>query len=144
MWNTISSKEDLDSFISVFGGFHDSCLKEMKYNSGAYVANDLSMYPYNKERLLRLIFQRQYDNPAAIEMEVSGLIIMRLSLKDADLYTCEILGATMIMAEDRIYWCDCAGVSEEDLMNYEGILICGSQIRWRPLEERIGKGEVYK
>ena len=31
-------------------GFHDSCLKELKYISGAYVNEKLSMIPVNKQK----------------------------------------------------------------------------------------------
>ena len=144
MWNEIVCKDDLNSFMSLFGGFHDSCLKEIKYVSGAYVNNDLSMHPFNKDRSLKVIFQRQYENPSVIEMEFFGLLKMNLFLEDADFYTCEITSATMILYEDEVIWCDCGGLSENDIKNYEGILICGSRVRWRPVDEYIGQNEVYK
>lgn len=144
MWNEIVDKDDLNSFMSLFGGFHDSCLKEIKYISGAYVNNDLSMHPFNKDRSLKVIFQRQYENPSVIEMEFIGLLKMNLFLEDADFYTCEITSATMILCEDRIFWCDCGGLSANDLESYKGTLICSTAIKWREADEYTGKDEVYK
>lgn len=40
MWNKIVNNEDINDFIKTVSGFHDSCIKEMKYVSGAYVNED--------------------------------------------------------------------------------------------------------
>ena len=59
MWNEIVCKKDLDSFMNIMCGFHDSCVKEIKYISGAYVNEKLSMSPVNSQRVLCVIIQRQ-------------------------------------------------------------------------------------
>ena len=143
MWHEIANENDLNSFMSLFGSFHDSCIKEFKYTSGAYVDFNLSMHPFNKERSLKVIFQRQYNNPAVVEMEFLGLLQLNLFLGNAELYTCEILDVTMILCKDRVYWCDCGGLSEAELMNYKGTMICASKVRWRPADEYMGQKEVY-
>ena len=79
MWNSISSEQDLSILMSTVCAFHDSCIKEIKYTSGAYVDNDLTMYPVNDLRALKMIIQRQFDNPSAIELEFLGLKYFRLS-----------------------------------------------------------------
>lgn len=143
MWNEIISENDLDDFLSRFGYFHDSCIKEIKYISGAYVDEDLSMYPINSERTAKIIFQRQYSNPSAIEMEFIGLSQLSIFPPD-DNYTSEIVDATMIRHGDCICWCDCGGLSEMDLNDYRGTLICSSRVRWRTADEYIGQKEIYK
>lgn len=142
MWNEITNENDLKSFMDMCGGFHDSCIKELKYISGAYVSEDLSMHPINDRRFLKLIFQRQFKNPSAIEMEFIGLKYLKMYPNDEN-YTCEILDATMILKEDCIFWCDCGGLSEDDLKNYEGTLICAAKVRWRAADEYIGPKEVF-
>lgn len=37
MWNEITTEKELNNFLDVMCYFHDSCLKEIKYISGAYV-----------------------------------------------------------------------------------------------------------
>lgn len=37
MWNDIANENDLKNFMDAMYGFHDSCIKEIKYISGAYV-----------------------------------------------------------------------------------------------------------
>jgi hypothetical protein len=142
MWNEITNQNDVNDFMNLFGGFHDSCIKEFKYISGAYIDEDLSMYPINDKRIFSIIIQRQYSNPSVIEMEYSGLL--RLSVNPVDEnYTCEILDATMILKENYVYWYDSVKLSEGELCNYNGVLICALRVRWRVAEEYIGQSEIY-
>lgn len=142
MWHEIKSKEDLNDFMNTMCGFHDSCLKEMKYISGAYVNEELSMLPVNNKRVLSVIIQRQFENPSAVELQFVGLKYLKLFPKDEN-YTCEILDATMILKEDYIYWCDCGGLLEKDIEGYEGTTICASEVRWRAVDGFIGEKEIY-
>lgn len=142
MWNEIVCKKDLDSFMNIMCGFHDSCVKEIKYISGAYVNEKLSMSPVNSQRVLCVIIQRQFEDPSAIEMQFAGLKYLKLFLNGEN-YTCEILDASMIIKEDCIYWCDCGGLSEKDIESYTGTTICASKVRWRAADEYIGEQEVY-
>lgn len=143
MWSEITNQDELKNFMELTGGFHDSCLKEFRYTSGAFVDKDLSMYPVNNQRVLKVIIQRQFNNPSALEMEFIGL--KHLSMFPADeAYTCEILDATMLFKEGCIYWCDCGGLSESGIDGYDGTLICAQRMRWRAADEYIGKEEVYK
>lgn len=142
MWNEISNEKDLYSFMDNMYGFHDSCLKEIKYISGAYVNEKLGMYALNDQRVLSVIIQRQFEDPSAVEMQFAGLKYLKLFPCDDD-YTCEILDATMILKEDCVYWCDCGGLSEEDIESYTGTVICASKVRWRAVDEYIGPNEIY-
>ena len=137
MWNEIVCKKDLDSFMNIMCGFHDSCVKEIKYISGAYVNEKLSMSPVNSQRVLCVIIQRQFGDPSAIEIKYLKLF------PNGENYTCEILDASMIIKEDCIYWCDCGGLSEKDIESYTGTTICASKVRWRAADEYIGEQEVY-
>ena len=130
MWKNIKDKNDLADLMKTFGDFHDSCIKEMNYISGAYVNADLSMYAVNDKRILQVIIQRQYDNPCEIVMEFKGLKYLRLRPNDEN-YTCEILDATMMLIDDGVIWCDCGGLSEADIESYEGTVICASELRWK-------------
>ena len=74
MWHEICIEKDITFLMETVGYFHDSCLKELKYVSGAYVNNDLSMHPINDTRELKMIIQRQDESPSAIEFVFSGTI----------------------------------------------------------------------
>lgn len=142
MWNEIANEKDLNSFMDTVHKFHDSCLKEIKYISGAYVNDKLCMLPVNAQRILSMIIQRQFENPSVVEMQFVGLKYLKLFPTDEN-YTCEILDATMILKEACIYWCDCGGLSEKDIESYTGTTICASKVRWRAVDEYIGAKEIY-
>ena len=78
MWNDIRDEKTLEEFMESMDFFHDSCMKEMKYVSGAYVEEDLGMYPVNDRRILNVIIQRQYEENSMIEMEFSGMKYLQL------------------------------------------------------------------
>lgn len=42
MWKIISTDEEIRTFLDFVSCFHDSCIKEMHYISGAYVDEDYS------------------------------------------------------------------------------------------------------
>lgn len=143
MWNTISSENELSAFLETVCYFHDSCLKEMKYISGAYVTEKLSMLPENNRRALSVVIQRQFGDIPMIEMEFEGLKYLKLFPVD-ERYTCEILDATMIMKEGYIYWCDWGGLSETDIGSYDGTVICAAKLRWRAISGHMGQEEFYR
>lgn len=142
MWNEIESCEDLFKFLDIVSFFHDSCIKEIKYLSGAYVDNDLSMYPINDSRILSIVIQRQFENIHTIEMRFEKLKFLKLYPVD-DSYTCEIHDATLIWKDECIWWCDCGGLSEADIADYTGTVICASKLRWRSIENRMGRKAFY-
>ena len=142
MWNEIKSDSDVLDLMNGFCYFHDSCIKEIKYISGANVNEDLSMYPTNDLRRLSIIIQRQFEENPVMELEFSGLNYIKLFPADEN-HTCEILDATIILKSDCIYWCDCGKIKEEDLARYQGITVCASKLRWRIVEGCIGSKEVY-
>ena len=142
MWNEIVDEIDLKYFMNKIGFFHDSCIKELRYISGAYVDEDLSMYPLNDKRILNVIIQRQFKDLPMIEMQFIGLKCLKL-YPTAEEYTCEILDSTMFFKDDSIHWCDCGDISMNDFEGYEGTLICASKLRWRSVENKMGQEDFY-
>ena len=143
MWETINDSNDILHFMESMCYFHDSCIKEMSYVSGAHVSDDLSMYPLNNLRVLRVIIQRQYENNSMIEMEFHGLKRLKLFPVDES-YTCEIVEAAMVKKDGDIYWSDCGDLLESESNDYMGTLICASKLRWRSIENRMGEKEFYQ
>ena len=143
MWLEINDNNDVIKFMNEMCFFHDSCIKEIRYLSGAYVDDELSMYPVNDCRKLNVIVQRQFENFSMIEMEFEGLKKLNLYPVNNE-YTCEILDSTMIYKNGFIYWCDCGGLTEADIEQYNGTIICASKLRWRSIKNRMGKEEVFQ
>lgn len=142
MWKEIVNKDDIIRFMDTIMYFHDSCIKELKYESGAYIDDELSMYPVNDKRILSILIQRQHYEMNIIEMQFIGLKYFKL-IPVTEEYTCEILGARMFIKDKCVYWCDCEDLSEREVDNYEGTLICASKLRWRVISKKIGNEEFY-
>lgn len=140
-WNEINDEHDAQRFMTAVGEFHDSCIKEMHYVSGAYVNQNRAMHPVNDRRALRVVVQRQSQDNAVIEMEFQGVKHLNLMPAD-DAYTCEILDSTLRFGDNGIYWCDCGGVVDFD--QYEGAMVCATALRWRVLEHSLGEQELYR
>ena len=142
MWNEITNQNELERFVELFSNFHDSCIKEFKYTSGAFVDKNLIMYPINDKRNFNIIFQRQFSNPSVVEMEFMGLLKLNMFPANEN-YTCEIFEATMLLCDDCIYWYDSKKISIDEINDYKGNLICSSKIRWRVADEYIGQQDVF-
>ena len=125
VWTEIITEEDIGSFMQVFGGFHDSCLKEMKYISGAFVGKELSMNPVNNMRIVDMVFQRQYKNPMAVALRFIGINELHLTPCNED-YTCEITDAKIFIKNGLFYWADCGG---EEIEACDGTWICADKIQ---------------
>lgn len=142
-WFEITSSNDICQLMEQIYYFHDSCIKELKYVSGAYVNDELSLYPINNARLLEIIIQRQYENPSMIELQFKDLKFMKLFPLGPE-YTCEIQGATILIKDNYIYWGDSDGLSEDNIKDYDGTLICAKRLRWRAINGCMGETEFYK
>ena len=136
MWKELRTQHEIDNFMKEIIGFHDSCIKEIKYSSGAYVEKNLSMSPVNAKRTLTVLI-------SALELEFSELEYIRMYPVNPD-YTCEILDASFFVKDGLIYWCDNGDVKEDDIHNYKGTVICSKKVRWRNASELIGKRDFYK
>lgn len=139
MWNFIRSPEDIRLFMDKLCAFHDSCIKEIQYVSGAYVDDHLSMHPVNDCRILRVVIQRQSEENSMIEMEFCGLKEFNLRPLD-ETFTCEISGAVLTVKDGNFCFCDCDSLSDaEDA----GIFVRAETLQWRPVENRMGEKEFY-
>lgn len=142
MWNEIVNNDDAEAFMDKFIFFHDSCIKELKYLSGAYVDEQLQMHPINDKRLLRVVIQRQYEELSAIELEFIGVKYLKL-FPDDERYTCEILDSSLILKDNCIIWCDCGSLTENNFDDYQGTVICATKLRWRYVDNYLGDKELY-
>ena len=143
MWNELHDQSQIDNFMNYIWGFHDTVIKEMKYVSGAYLNENNGMHVVNDKRVLAIIFQGNLRVFSAIEVEFIGIKYLNL-VPVEEAHTCEILGATMLIKDNYIYWCDDDYLTEADIEEYLGTLICASAVRWRPVDEYVGSDEIYK
>lgn len=143
MWHEICNNDDAAQFMDEMYNFHDSCIKELCYISGAYVNDELSMKPINDRRTLKVIIQRQFSENSMIEMEFIGLKALNLLPAD-EKYTCEILDSTMFFKNGYIYWCDCEDFTGDDSEIVGRTMICAAKMRWRTIENCMGQDAFYR
>ena len=143
MWRELETETDLQTFMDEMSGFHDACIKEIAYLSGAYVNADLSMHPFNDRGVLRVLIQRQIEPHAMIEMEFGGLKYLKLFPVDADRFTCEISGSSLFLKDGLIYWSDEPDITKADLDD-DVTIVCAKTLRRRPIEGHMGPAEFYR
>ena len=68
MWTDINANDDIYKLMNAVNWFHDSCITNIEYISGAYVGDDLLMYPINSKRSLMIHIQTQDMNRRNIEL----------------------------------------------------------------------------
>ena len=132
MWTEPENEEELAAFMRLVCGFHDSVLKEFSYVSGAYVDDNLNMYPMDDKACLRMLIQRQDETLSALELEFSGLQELRLYPTDPA-YTSEIFDAALFLRDGLICWCDCGDIGPENFDDYRGTSVRAKSLRWRPV-----------
>ena len=80
-WNEITDENSLKEFMERVSFFHDSCIKEMHYLSGAYVNENLDMYPVNDRRILRVIisfshWSRGFEHTIVVVQWKVGFVVL--------------------------------------------------------------------
>ncbi|WRS27150.1 hypothetical protein U6B65_12560 [Oscillospiraceae bacterium MB08-C2-2] len=72
-WKEVNTQKDIDELLGAYGNFHDSCITNLRYDSGSYVTSDKAMhFSGADDRNLIVAFQCQWD-PITIELCFSGL-----------------------------------------------------------------------
>lgn len=143
MWNYVTDTVTIQELMDKVCFFHDSCIKEIRYISGAYIDNELFMHPTNSSRKLSVIIQRQTHINSVIELEFTKLKYLRL-IPLEEKYTCEILGATLLIEHGYFVWFDCADMSVSDMEKYDGVVVCAEGLRWRAIDVGLGSQEYFE
>jgi hypothetical protein len=119
-WHYIQTQEDVDEFMKLFAGFHDSDLVKITYEEsgkGLKKANAI------------------FDNSGwfgIAELCFEGVQYLRI-VPAADEYFTEILSATLTVDEKGVFWADT--YMETPDMSYEGSIIRALSLKWRKLED---------
>lgn len=103
MWHLISSQRDAERLMSTFGLFHDGCIREAHLWGGYFVASDLSMAcPTTPDFKCRVLIQRQWENPAAVELLFDG--VSQFSAAAPSGYDRIIMSATLVVEDNKVIW----------------------------------------
>ena len=58
MWTEIKDQIDIDNLMNLYGGFHDSCLRDIYISTADFVDEKLGMH-FDNQLTATLLFQKQ-------------------------------------------------------------------------------------
>ena len=82
-WQDLSTPAEIEKLMSLFGHFHDGCVREIHVVTGHYVNRDLSMY-VDWKTAVHMLVQRQFADPSAIELRFEEVVGLRVCPPPAD------------------------------------------------------------
>ena len=137
MWNELKSNDDIELFMKKYGNFHDSCIREFNYVSGAYVNKDCSMFPINSKKELSIIFQRQCKDIMNIQLVFCGLKSLNF-VPSIPNFEAIISKVCMKIIGDDLYWCvDCGfnlACTKDLWFNSNYTWLCCEWAKWRTID----------
>lgn len=139
MWHELTQQSDLDELMQFFGSFHDSCIKQLFIRNREFVDERLSM-SFNNAPMVRLLFQWQFRNPSAIEIQFEEVEFMnwRHDNLKADSGLTLIYEAVLQFKNGLLYWAEDIDWSEGEGDKNEFRWIAARTGKWRALENGLG------
>ncbi|WP_282020939.1 hypothetical protein [Planomicrobium okeanokoites] len=142
-WNKISNQTDIEILMENFGGFHDSCLKELYLWTNTFVDEDFSMsISLGLDTCVRALFQRQVSDPSAIELVFKGVTQFHMtpSARGQDSI---IFGAKLLVKDGLFYW-----AGDEEWQPDHSFLspvswISARELHWRDASSWMGEEQRY-
>lgn len=149
MWTEITDNADIDKLMSNYGGFHDSCIVSISYQSGSFVdVNGAMGDGTSDEHTVSLITHSQWGKP--LELFFSG--VCRCNITGfRESYFCDIFGATLMFRTDLlgktrddrlIVWADCENFDPKTYQEkyppdngYEVTYIIAEKLKYRFLDK---------
>ena len=117
-WHYLRTPEEVEEFMKLFAGFHDSDLVKVTYEE----SGDGSKTAY-----------AVFDNSGwfgIAELCFEGVQYLRI-VPAGESYMSEILSATLEVNDDGVFWADT--YMEKPDMSYEGSIIRSLSLKWRKL-----------
>lgn len=147
-WHDINSQSDIDFLQKTYGGFHDSCITELRFVSGADVDENLAMgFGASIDRKLYVIFKRQWK-PMKIELLFEGMRKANIEGWQNN-YLCDIFDSYLAQHNDLIkgrdenliVWADTVGFNPKVICERNILAepfttyIISEKLKWRLLED---------
>lgn len=143
MWTLIQSDQDAIHLLDVFGGFHDGCIREMHVWTETWVSDDLGMAcPTHRDVRIRVLFQRQFRNPSAIEMVFDQVVGMHL-VPSPENYCSIIFDACLSRWDDTFYWAGRKGWTPDSADRDSVTWIGAKVVHWRDASDWMGEEPRY-
>ncbi|WP_338749483.1 hypothetical protein [Bacillus sp. FJAT-52991] len=142
-WKEVKDSKDIENLLKLFGGFHDSCLKELYMWTESYVDEDLSMGMSTElDTNVRILFQRQFCNPSAIEILFEGVTQFHIVPSPIN-YDSIIYEAKIILHNGLFYWVDDYEWEPDGVTHGAENWISSKSLKWRDVSSWMGKQNRY-
>ncbi|GLC90145.1 hypothetical protein [Lysinibacillus piscis] len=142
-WIHVHNQADIEHLLQTFGYFHDGCLKELHMWADTYVNENLAMtVPSGLDTHVRMLFQRQFNNPSAIELlfeEVTGLHIH----PSAENHDSIIYDAIVLQHEGHFYWANHYNWHPQTSSLHNIHWISAKKLKWREVSDWMGPQQRY-
>ncbi|MBW3622264.1 MAG: hypothetical protein KY468_02515 [Armatimonadetes bacterium] len=138
-WTEIVNYEGIEVLMSAFGGFHDACIREAHLWTGHYVDDDMSM-TVEPWVCARMLLQRQWRNPSAIELLFIGVHDFRMSPPPHN-FDASIDEANLVLENGFFCWEDDCYYPERESSTTH---ITSKRLFWREADEWMGNTLRYR
>jgi hypothetical protein len=133
MWIEIKNQADVESLMTEFGEFHDSCLRDIYISTKDYVDEKLAIHFENKI-IGTLLFQRQFRKNTVLELKFENIDRFNFNPTPEN-YDGVIDCATFKKVGDLFYWAD---IEDWAIGDEDAHWISASKVFWRYRPELVG------
>lgn len=141
-WNELKEESEIRELLEDFGYFHDGCLKEMHMWTETYVDENLTMAaPSGLDTNVKLLFQRQFKNPSAIELWFEGVTGIHI-LPTPENFASILFEAIILKQNGTYYWSDDIDFDPSNI-EHNVSWISAKKLRWRERNDWMGKQHRY-
>jgi hypothetical protein len=126
--------------MSLFGNFHDACVREIHAVTGHYVDEGLSM-TVAWRTTVHMLVQRQNRRLSAIELRFEEVVGLRLSAPLPD-YVNFIVNATFLIQDGIFYWADRTDWTPDSTS--DDTWVAARKVYWRDASEWLGPRLRYR
>lgn|SRR5579872_3766266 len=139
-WQALQSQTQVEDLVSLFGNFHDACVREMHAATGHYVDERLSM-TVDWRTTVHMLIQRQYRPFSAVELRFEEVIGLRFSAPSPD-YENIIYDAAFFIQDGIFYWANDGTWTPES--SSESTWVAARKVYWRDASEWLGASLRYR
>ena len=137
MWTTVVTQADANALLSLFGSFHDGCIREAHVWGGYCVDPDMSMRcPPTPDLKCRLLIQRQWEDPSAVELLFDQ--VSRITLAAPEEFDRIIAGAGLRVEAKCIVLSVDTEFEDENPNVESSTAIIARRLWWRRVDDGLG------
>ncbi|MBM3115734.1 hypothetical protein [Jeongeupia naejangsanensis] len=142
-WNAISTQEDAEYLLDLFGGFHDACVREAHFTTKHWVNQNLSMRcSPDLDTSISFVVQRQFTNPSCIELKFESVVRLNWVPTPKN-YDSAIYSAVIGFENSEIFWVLDSEDPPSKLDPESECWVVAKSLKWRMADEFLGENLHY-